>query len=219
MQCDSVLRTRIQAQLRAFTVQVAVRDLQHAAAVAVAITDAGHGAGLPGFSQHVVWSTQASLILTRRAGHLRKHAGQWALPGGRIDAGETAEQAALRELAEEVHLELDADAVLGRLDDFVTRSGFVITPVVVWAGAAQHIRPNPAEVASIHRIPIAEFLRADAPMLEREGHSEHPVLRMPVGSAWIAAPTAAILYQFREVCIEGRPTRVAHFEQPAFAWK
>ena len=110
-------------------------------------------------------------------------------------------------------------AILGRLDDVVTRSGFVITPVVVWAGAAQHIRPNPAEVASIHRIPIAEFLRADAPMLAREGHGAHPVLRMPVGEHWIAAPTAAILYQFREVCIEGRPTRVAHFEQPAFAWK
>ncbi len=150
---------------------------------------------------------------------MRKHAGQWALPGGRIDSGETPEQAALREMAEEVHLELDADAVLGRLDDFVTRSGFVITPVVVWAGAAPCIRPNPAEVASIHRIPIAEFLRADAPLLERVEHSEHAVLRMPVGSGWIAAPTAAILYQFREVCIEGRPTRVAHFEQPVFAWK
>jgi len=165
MQCTLALRTRIQAQLRAFTVQAAARDLQHAAAVAVVITDAGHGAGLPGFTRHAAWSTQAALILTRRASHLRKHAGQWALPGGRIDAGETAEQAALRELAEEVHLELDA------------------------------------------------------PMLELEGHGEHPVLRMPVGSGWIAAPTAAVLYQFREVCIEGRATRVAHFEQPAFAWK
>ena len=219
VQCDSALRTRIQTQLRAFAVQVAERDQQHAAAVAVAITDEGHGAGLPGFAQHAAWSTQAALILTRRAGHLRKHAGQWALPGGRIDAGETAEQTALREMAEEVHLDLDASAILGRLDDFVTRSGFVITPVVVWAGPAQHIQPNPVEVASIHRIPVAEFLRADAPMLAHEGNSLNPVLRMPVGNAWIAAPTAAVLYQFREVCIEGRITRVAHFEQPAFAWK
>jgi hypothetical protein len=109
--------------------------------------------------------------------------------------------------------------VLGRLDDFVTRSGFVITPVVIWAGAARHITPNPAEVASIHRIPVTEFLRADAPLLADEGHSDQMVLRMPVGHHWIAAPTAAVLYQFREVCIEGRPTRVAHFEQPAFAWK
>lgn len=219
MQCDPALRTLIEHRLRAFSVQAAEGDLHHAAAVAVAITDAGLGAELPGLPQQALWSTQAALILTRRAGQLRKHAGQWALPGGRIDAGETPEQAALRELAEEVQLELDASTILGRLDDVVTRSGFVITPVVVWAGAARQIRPNPAEVASIHRIPVAEFLRADAPMLKHEGHSEHPVLRMPVGSGWIAAPTAAILYQFREVCIEGRPTRVAHFEQPAFAWK
>ncbi|UUZ64216.1 CoA pyrophosphatase [Polaromonas sp. P1-6] len=211
MQRDQQLKTLIQEKLRAFSLQAAARDQQHAAAVAVVITDEGHGAELPGFLRHAAWSTQAALILTRRSGQLRKHAGQWALPGGRIDAGETAERAALRELAEEVHLELDASAILGRLDDFVTRSGFVITPVVVWAGAAQHIRPNPPEVASIHRIPVAEFLRADAPMLAREGHGAHPVLRMPVGSNWIAAPTAAILYQFREVCIEGRSTRVAHF--------
>ncbi len=219
MQRDPQLRTLIQDKLRAFTVQAASCDQQHKAAVAVAITDEGHGADLPGLPQHATWSTQAALLLTRRSSRLRRHAGQWALPGGRIDAGETAEQAALREMAEEVNLQLDASAVLGRLDDFVTRSGFVITPVVVWAGAAQDITPNPGEVASIHRIPIAEFLRADAPMLDREGHSEHLVLRMPVGSHWIAAPTAAILYQFREVCIEGRHTRVAHFEQPAFAWR
>ena len=200
--------------------QAAVRDFQNAAAVAVAIIEAGHGAELPGFSQHAAWSPQAALILTRRAGHLRNHAGQWALPGGRIDTGETPEQAALRELAEEVHLKLDATAVLGRLDDFITRSGFVITPVVVWAGAARQMRPNPNEVASIHRIPVTEFLRADAPLLAHEGHGEHPVLRMPVGKGgWIAAPTAAVVYQFREVCLEGRATRVAHFEQPEFAWK
>ena len=220
LQCDLTLKAQIQARLRAFKVQAAVRDFQHAAAVAVAIVEESYGAELPGFKQHSAWSPQAALILTRRAGHLRNHPGQWALPGGRIDVGETPEQAALRELVEEVHLKLDATAVLGRLDDFITRSGFVITPVVVWAGAAPQIRPNPDEVASIHRIPVAEFLRTDAPMLALEGHGEHPVLRMPLGSdGWIAAPTAAIVYQFREVCIEGRCTRVAHFEQPEFAWK
>ena len=220
MQRDPDLRTFVLDKLRAFSVQPATRGQPHAAAaVAVAITDEGHGADLAGFPQHAAWSTQAALILTRRASHLRRHAGQWALPGGRIDAGETAERAALRELAEEVHLELDDEAVLGRLDDFVTRSGFVITPVVVWAGAARDIRPDPAEVASIHRIPIAEFMRSDAPLLERVTHSEELVLRMPVGKLWIAAPTAAILYQFREVCVAGRSTRVAHFEQPVFAWK
>jgi mutator protein MutT len=219
MQHHDQLQTAIRDRLRAFAVRSITHDSHHAAAVAVAITDEGLGADLPGLPQHATWSTQAALILTRRASHLRSHTGQWALPGGRIDAGETPEQAALRELAEEVHLQLDVSAVLGRLDDYATRSGFVITPVVVWAGAARRITPSPAEVASIHRIPVAEFLRADAPMLERVAHSEHEVLRMPVGNTWIAAPTAAVLYQFREVCIASRPTRVAHFEQPEFAWK
>ena len=109
--------------------------------------------------------------------------------------------------------------MLGRLDDFVTRSGYVITPVLVWAGAARELQPNPHEVHSIHRIPVAEFLRADAPMLDARHDSERPILRMPVGDSWIAAPTAAVLYQFRELCLCGRPTRVAHFEQPRFAWK
>ena len=216
---DDSLKAKISQHLNAFAVESAAGGRHHAAAVAVAITDEGHGADLPGFPEHTSWSGQAALILTRRAAHLRKHAGQWALPGGRIDAGESAEQAALREMREEVDLHLDESAVLGRLDDFITRSGFIITPVVIWAGAAQHIKPNPAEVASIHRIPVTEFLRADAPMLADEGNSDQLVLRMPVGTNWIAAPTAAVLYQFRELCIEGRSTRVAHFEQPAFAWK
>ena len=217
------LRASIQTKLQAFDVQSATADRQglplHAAAVAIAIIDEGHGAELPKLPHHDTWSTQAALLLTRRSLHLRNHPGQWALPGGRIDVGETAEEAALREMAEEVDLSLDASAVMGRLDDYVTRSGFVITPIIVWAGAARNLSSNLAEVASIHRIPIAEFLRADAPMLERIEQSEHEVLRMPVGSDWIAAPTAALIYQFREVCIEGHPTRVSHFEQPVFAWK
>ncbi len=219
MQCDRHLRTLIKENLRGFAVRELTVAAQRAAAVAVAIVDEGSGAGLPGFPRHATWSTEAALILTRRSTQLRNHAGQWALPGGRIDANETAEAAAIRELAEEVALQLDERAVLGRLDDFVTRSGFAITPVVVWAGGARALSPNPGEVESIHRIPITEFLRSDAPFLEDIADSAHPVLRMPVGEHWIAAPTAAILYQFREVCIAGRPTRVAHFEQPAFAWK
>ena len=192
---------------------------QGAAAVALAIIDEGTGAELDGIAAPTGWSDEAALLLTRRARHLKNHAGQWALPGGRIEAGESPEQAALREMSEEVGLQLPPDAVLGRLDDFVTRSGFVITPVVVWAGAAQALVPNAGEVDRIHRIPLREFLRADAPMLETTPHSPHPVLRMPVGDSWIAAPTAAFLYQFREVALSGRATRVAHFDQPQFAWK
>jgi 8-oxo-dGTP pyrophosphatase MutT (NUDIX family) len=219
MQRDDPLRQRIARHLQAFELRAADAGGLRAAAVAVAIADEGTGADFPGVRQPTGWSTEAALLLTKRAGELRNHAGQWALPGGRIDAGETPEQAALRELHEEVGLQLGEDSLLGRLDDFVTRSGYVITPVLVWAGAARDLVPNPQEVRSIHRIPVDEFLRVDAPMLEQRTDSEHPVLRMPVGHSWIAAPTAAVLYQFRELCLCGRPTRVAHFEQPHFAWK
>jgi hypothetical protein len=122
-------------------------------------------------------------------------------------------------LREEIDLDLPTDAIVGRLDDFVTRSGFVITPVILWGGEDLRLKRNPGEVESIHRIPVEEFLRDDAPMLEPSKASEHPVLRMPVGDSWIAAPTAAILYQFREVCVLGKQTRVAHFDQPPFAWQ
>lgn len=219
MQRDEQFKTQIGTALNGFAINALSHPGQHAAAVVLAVIDAGHGPDLPGLPTHRAWSTEAALLLTRRAGRLRNHAGQWALPGGRVEPGESAQQAALRELSEEVGLQLDGSAVLGRLDDFATRSGFVISPVVVWAGAAPDILANPDEVASIHRIPVTEFLRADAPMLETVAGSDHPVLRMPVGDKWIAAPTAAILYQFREVCVLGRHTRVAHFEQPAFAWK
>jgi 8-oxo-dGTP pyrophosphatase MutT (NUDIX family) len=217
---DDALRRRIEQHLSGFALQPASAPPGHrAAAVAVAVVDEGHGADLHGIASPAGWSTAAALLLTKRTGALRAHAGQWALPGGRIDDGETPEQAALRELHEEVGLQLGEESLLGRLDDFVTRSGYVITPVLVWAGAAREMAPNPQEVQRIHRIPVTEFLRADAPMLEHRDDSEQPVLRMPVGDSWIAAPTAAVLYQFRELCLYGRPTRVAHFEQPKFAWK
>jgi 8-oxo-dGTP pyrophosphatase MutT (NUDIX family) len=214
---DSSLRERIQRNLSAFELQRADPGTHRAAAVAVAVVEEGDGARLDGLPTPKAWSPEAALVLTRRAVGLRSHPDQWALPGGRLDAGESAEAAALRELVEEVGLHVDAAAVLGRLDDFVTRSGFVITPVVVWAGPARTLVANAAEVASVHRIPVSEFMRADAPWLDREDDSEQPVLRMPVGNTWIAAPTAAVLYQFRELCIAGRATRVAHYEQPAFA--
>ena len=217
--CDERFKAQVSEALHGFALDALAEPAHRAAAVALAVIDAGHGADLAGFPAHQHWSVDAALLLTRRAGKLRNHAGQWALPGGSVEPGESAEEAALRELSEEVSLQIDASAILGRLDDFATRSGFVMTPIVVWAGAARGMRANPDEVASIHRIPLSEFLRADAPMLETVASSAHPVLRMPVGKHWIAAPTGAILYQFREVCVYGRHTRVGHFEQPEFAWK
>jgi len=217
MLADTSLRECIAERLRRFAVQDLPAPSLRRAAVALALIEEGDGAALPGIATPTHWSRAAAVLLTRRAGHLRNHAGQWALPGGSIDAGESPEQAALRELQEEVGLQLPPEAILGRLDDFVTRSGFAITPVVVWGGAARALLPSADEVASIHRIPLAEFMRTDAPWLDPIDDSDQPVLRMPVGTHWIAAPTAAFLYQFREVCIAGRATRVAHFEQPLFA--
>lgn len=221
MKCDDGLRRRIERHLRDFEVHSAAANAGRGAAVAVAVTDGGHGADLAGMPRFDEWQPHAALVLTKRSSKLKNHPGQWALPGGRIDPGETPEQAALREMHEEVGMELPPASVLGRLDDYITRSGFVMTPVVVWIGPERGFVANEHEVDSIHRIPVAEFMRGDAPLLsagEGEGEGE-PVLRMPVGDTWIAAPTAAILYQFREVCIGGRETRVAHYDQPAFAWR
>jgi 8-oxo-dGTP pyrophosphatase MutT (NUDIX family) len=219
MQCDAALRQRILANLRAFEARENKVDDAHHAAVAITIVDEAYGADLPGLPVRSAPSTRAALLLTRRSQSLRNHPGQWAFPGGRLDSGETPVATALRELAEEVDVLLDESHVLGMLDDFVTRSGFVMTPVVVWGGAGVCTRANPDEVASVHRIPCEEFLRADAPVLDVQEGSQEPVLRMPVGDDFIAAPTAALIYQFREVCLLGRPTRVAHFEQPHFAWR
>lgn len=193
-------------------------DLKRAAVV-VAVTDAGHGADFGGLPAHDQWSQDAAIILTRRAATMRRHAGQWALPGGRLDEGESPEQAALRELHEEIGLQCEPHCILGRLDDVVTRSGYAMTPIVVWAGTANNLLANPQEVASIHRIPVSEFLRTDAPILTPTEHSEFPELRMPVGDNWIAAPTASVLYQFRELCLLGKPTRNHQFEQPRFTWR
>lgn len=158
-------------------------------------------------------------VLTRRAGGLRRHAGQWALPGGRLDGDETPEQAALRECHEEVGLALPASAVLGRLDDYATRSGFVITPVVVWSNGPQALHPDPQEVAEIHLVPLSELDQPGVPHLRRIPESERPVISIPLVGTHIHAPTAAILFQLREVAVWGRATRVGHYEQPVFAWK
>jgi 8-oxo-dGTP pyrophosphatase MutT (NUDIX family) len=213
---------RVRARLAAFTPQRLPLQGRKPAAVLMLICEAGHGADIPGLPQHTTWSQEPALLLTRRSARMSRHPGQWALPGGRLDEGESAEQAALRELQEELGVALPAAHVIGRLDDYATHSGYVITPVLACAGAAcagvtQALHPNPDEVASVHRLPICELLREDAPLLNQPRSGGAPILRMPVGRVWIAAPTAAFLLQLREWLIHGRATRVAHFEQPYFA--
>jgi len=202
---DAALRERVAANVSRFSpVAHAAEGLRRAAVALALLPDPS---GVPSF------------VLTRRAARLRSHTGQWALPGGRLDAGETPEEAALRELSEEVGLHLAGDTVLGALDDYPTRSGYCITPIVVWAGAGAHLEPNPEEVAAAYHVPLHELERPDVPQLRTIPESDRPVITVPLLGTHIHAPTAAILYQLREVALRGESTRVAHYEQPVFAWK
>jgi 8-oxo-dGTP pyrophosphatase MutT (NUDIX family) len=161
----------------------------------------------------------AAFVLCRRSAGLNRHASQWALPGGRLDSDESPVEAALRETDEEIGVRLDSSAVLGLLDDYATRSGYVITPVVVWGGPAVEMVPDPGEVLAVYRIGLHELTRADSPRFVTIPESDRPVVQVPLGGDLIHAPTGALLVQFRWVALDGRVNeRVAHFEQPVFAW-
>ena len=202
---SSGLRQQIRDNLETFPDMRVPLGSHTGAAVAITVTD---------------YQGQAAIIITKRNPRLKDHAGQWALPGGRIDEGETQVETALREMHEEVNLKLAPSFVLGLLDDYQTRSGFIFTPVVVWSDRSiEELDPNLDEVASIHAFSFEELSRTDSPNLEDIPESDRQVLSMNYLDDRIYSPTAAMLYQFREVCISGRDTRVAHYDQPVFAWK
>jgi 8-oxo-dGTP pyrophosphatase MutT (NUDIX family) len=198
------LREKLANNLTGLDLDIVQEGALTPAAVAIAVTEDETGA--PAF------------ILTRRSGRLRRHARQWALPGGRQDPGETLLEAALREMDEEVGLLLEPNALLGRLDDYPTRSGYCISPFVFWAGPAPNLTPNPDEVHALYRIPLEELNRPESPDMISIPESDRPVIRMAIMDDMVHAPTAAILYQFREVAMHGRMVRVDHYEQPVFAW-
>ncbi|HEY1926360.1 MAG TPA: CoA pyrophosphatase [Caulobacteraceae bacterium] len=176
------------------------------AAVAIVLVDADDG------------SAETAFLLTKRVPRMRAHAGQWALPGGRCDPGETPAETALRELQEELGLTLGRDNVLGVLDDYPTRSGYAITPVVAWLDDASAMTPNPDEVAFVRRIRLDHIGQEDAVEFETIPESDRPVIRLRMGDRHVHAPTAALVYQLRELAA-GRITRVDQLEQPVFAWR
>lgn len=161
----------------------------------------------------------ASILITRRGSALKHHRGQFALPGGRVDPGENTTEAALRELEEEVGLDLPESAVLGRLDDYPTRSGFIMTPVVVWGPAQPALRANPGEVEAIYRVPLEELGHPKTTKTSRLPLAKRPLITLSILGTLVFAPTAAIVHQFAELAVHGRTTRVKHFDQPRFAWK
>jgi 8-oxo-dGTP pyrophosphatase MutT (NUDIX family) len=204
---NAATRTMIENRLAAFT---RIDEGQYAsglkrAAVALVMVEAAP-------------ELETSLLLTLRASGLRAHSNQWAPPGGRCDPGETPVQAAIRELHEELGLQLTRDDVIGVLDDYPTRSGYLITPVVMWAHDSVQLMPNPDEVASVHRIALSQLARPQAFDFVAIPESDRRLIRYSHFGHFIHAPTAALIYQFSEV-LAGRITRVAELEQPVFAWK
>jgi 8-oxo-dGTP pyrophosphatase MutT (NUDIX family) len=99
-----------------------------------------------------------SVLFTLRTAHLSAHAGQISFPGGRVDPEDADEKAAaLRETEEEISLAPEAIRLIGRLDTYVTRTGFRIYPLVGLVAPPLHLRPDPREVAEVFEVPL-EFL-------------------------------------------------------------
>ena len=155
--------------------------------------------------------TSPRLLVAKRVARGR-NPGQWTLPGGKLEPGEDAVAAALRELEEEAAVA--GGEVAGLLDDFVTDSGFRITPVVVLAAPGTRPRRAPDEIASLHQIRFDALLREGVPRwLAQPGGDA--LLQMKLRHDMVIhAPTGALLFQFREVALLGRDTRVADLRQP-----
>ena len=104
-----------------------------------------------------------TVLLTLRSARLSSHAGQVSFPGGRMEAGETPEAAAVREAAEEVGLDPRLPELLGRLPEHLTGTGFRVVPVVALVPSPLHLTPDPAEVAETFELPLSTVLDPAAP--------------------------------------------------------
>jgi 8-oxo-dGTP pyrophosphatase MutT (NUDIX family) len=233
---DGALREQIRDRLAAHYRRVVADPDKRHAAVAVVLVDSEFGedrvdpapveewiAGRPVpdslDGRMVDVSGGAAFLLCRRTSRLTSHPAQWALPGGRLDPGESVIDAALRELDEEVGIALAPSDVLGLLDDYPTRSGYVITPVVIWGGGRLDPQPAPDEVVAVYRVGLHQLQRPDSPRFITIPESSRPVVQIPLGNDLIHAPTGAVLLQLRWLCLDGRNDPVDEFEQPVFAWK
>ena len=234
---DEALREQVRSNLSAHNRRAVTDPTKRHAAVAVVLVDSEFGEDRmdpapvddwidgrempePGLDGRMVdVSGGAAFLLCRRASRLNSHAAQWALPGGRVDPGESAVDAALRELDEEIGVRLSDSTVLGLLDDYPTRSGYVITPVVIWGGGRLDPRPAPDEVVAVYRVGLHQLLRKDSPRFIAIPESPRPVVQIPLGNDLIHAPTGAVLLQLRWLGLEGRHDAVDELEQPVFAWK
>lgn len=155
-----------------------------------------------------------AFALTRRALTLRRGAGNFALPGGNTDPGETPVETALRETHEELGVPPDVSEPLGLLDDFVTLGGHLVTPVILWSATPLTLIPNPSEVDRVWQVPLSDLDHPEAPRREPHPDGGEAILRMYAADNWVNPPTAAWLYQFREVALHGRTVRVDTVGQP-----
>jgi 8-oxo-dGTP pyrophosphatase MutT (NUDIX family) len=146
-----------------------------------------------------------TVLFTERATHLKDHAGQVSLPGGRIAAGESPAEAALREASEEVGLDPAAVDVIGSLDEFLTGTGFAVTPVIGVVADAQFVaRPDPREVAGVFEVPLGVILDRSALSVgyfERHG-SRLLTYELLYGGRRIWGATAAVLRNFQDVVLD-----------------
>jgi len=145
--------------------------------------------------------------LTLRAAHLKDHAGQIGLPGGRIEKDESPEQAAMRELHEELNIAAEGIDIIGRLSPlFLYVSNFHVTPIVAWCSERPEMEANPGEVAEVIELPIRDLIRPEnvidseveiPPGVDGPGTAVVPTIRFENHHIWGA--TALMLSEFAAV--------------------
>ncbi len=136
-----------------------------------------------------------TVLLTQRASHLRAHSGQVAFPGGKIEAGESALETALREAEEEIGLDAGFVEPLGWLDPYLTGTGFRIAPLVALVRPGFTLSANPEEVEAVFETPL-EFLMDEAnhSIHEREwAGRRRRFYAMPHDNRYIWGATAGML--------------------------